>query len=242
MAWPTVATVVSRTARQLGLVAANITDPFTSTDPNILQLLSLLQQLGDELLRDYAWSQHVKLGTLTITSGGSASFVLPTDFQRLIDQTQWNTTTRLPVVAGLTPQQWEQLRAVPASNTSWYKLRLFQGLLQITPAPTTNETIYYEYRSDYWVATTPGAAPASASIAAAANELWFDVRLLVAGLKLAFRRAKGLDTTSEQQAFDMAVASATGGDADAPVLDIAGPRNDVHIIDADNAPDTGYGS
>lgn len=240
MGWPTVAQVVSKAARQLGLVFSNIANPLASTDPNIQQLVALLQGLGEELARQHAWTQLERLGTLSVVSGGAASFALPTDFQRIIDQTQWNATQRMPTSSGLTPQQWEQLRAVPEATSNWYKLRIFGGVINITPAPQATETIYYEYRSAWWVAETSGAVPNTSEIVAFDDELWFDIQVLVTGLKLAFRREKGFNTTAEQAAFDAAVAAARGGDGDAPVLSLNGPTG-VHLIDDDNLPDEGYG-
>jgi hypothetical protein len=45
-AWDTVAEIVSDAAIELGLISAAISDPFASTDPNILQLIGLLKSGG----------------------------------------------------------------------------------------------------------------------------------------------------------------------------------------------------
>lgn len=75
----------------------------------------------------------------------------------------------------------------------------------------------------------------------ASDKLHFDRRLLVAGLKLAFKDAKGFDMTSAQTAFDAALARASGGDGAAPAISL-NRRTGFRLINGANIPDTGYGS
>lgn len=295
MAWPTPAQVVSAAALELGLVGATISNPFASTDKNVLQLNALLQKLGQDLARQHPWSQLQTQGSIT-TASGVASYPLPSGFLRLIDQTAWNRTEQLPMPS-TGPQGWQQLKARTAGGLVNKVLRIYGGAIHLYETPTAAESIYFEYQTRFWVrdtiaawATTtayveenlvrnsegyvyecsqagtsgaPGpfgpnnvandgtvdwtylypsvdAAPPTAETSDTASDyLFFDYRLLVDGLKLSFRRHKGLDTTTEQQAYDASLASALGGDGVAPVLSLNAPRS--ALIGPGNAPEGGYG-
>ena len=89
----------------------------------------------------------------------------------------------------------------------------------------------------YSVQTLP---PNGESCDTATDLTCFDSQLLVAGLRLAFRKTKGFDTSMEQADFDAALAAARGGDGMAPVLRL-GPVGDVRLLDDRNLPPTGFG-
>lgn len=94
---------------------------------------------------------------------------------------------------------------------------------------------------DYSYPSVDAAPPTAETSDTSTDYLMFDLRALVSGLKLEFRRAKGLDTTSEQQAFDMALAAALGGNDMAPVLPLGG-RPRALLLGVANAPERGYGA
>lgn len=74
------------------------------------------------------------------------------------------------------------------------------------------------------------------------DALWFDVRVLVAGLKLAFKEAKGFDTASTLAEYMDAIAAAGGGDGMSPVLSLTPRGGSIRLLDGLNLPDTGYGA
>lgn len=298
MAWPTPAQVVSAAALELGLVGADIANPFASTDKNVLQMNALLQKLGQDLARAHPWGQLQTQGSIT-TIASVPSYALPSGFLRFIDQTSWNRTNQLPMT--LTgPQGWQQLKARTAGGLINKVMRVFGGAIHLYETPTAAESIYFEFQSRFWVrdaivawanntiytdtlvrlstnlavyectqggtsAVSPADGPSGygagivdgtcewaflypSSEAApgtdettdtASDYLLFDYRLLVDGLKLYFRRAKGLDTSAEQQAYDASLAAALGGDGVAPVLSLNAPRS--ALIGPGNAPEGGYG-
>src|SRR5574343_329212 len=84
------------------------------------------------------------------------------------------------------------------------------------------------------------APPTAASSDTSTDYLYFDFRLLVDGLKLSFRRHKGLDTTAEQQAYDATLSAVLGGDGVAPVLSLNSGGGSA-LIGPGNAPEGGYG-
>ncbi len=241
MAWDTADNILNDAAVELGLYSVDLADPFGSLDANVILLRRLLKGLGQDMARDYAWTHLQKEATLT-TAASTASYALPSDFGRVIDQTHWNRTQQMPLAGPANAQQWQFLKAVSASGVLYKIFRTYGDLVYIYPTPTATESIRYEYVSRYWVKPSGQASPTTEAPTAATDALWLDRRLLVAGVKLYFRRARGFDTTAEQTEFDAAVRRAQGGDGAAPVLSLNGGGSGVPLLGAGNAPATGYGS
>jgi hypothetical protein len=236
----TVAAVISRAARELGLVSADITDPFASTDANVLQLCTLLGSLGARLARQRSWTQLQREYTFQ-TVAATADYNLPTDFKRFLNQSEWNRDTSLPVGTVAGAREWQALKG-SLTGAVFQVQRLSGGQLHLYPTPSAAEDIYFEYQSRYWVSATASSTVLAKEFPTVNSDvLWFDFLMLVDGLKLAFRAAKGLDVTLELQQFNEMVSAAQGNDGLAPVLSLNGAPG-LHLIDETNAPDTGLGS
>jgi hypothetical protein len=236
----TASVIISRAARALGLVSADITNPYASTDANVLLLTTLLQDLGEELVRDHPWSQLQKEGDVT-TANGTASYALETDFQRMLSSTLWNRTLSTPIPGSLTPQQWQAEKA--RASTGVYKVvRIKQDLIYLHPTPTAIESLYYEYISSWWVMPSGQTTPTTDSPTAGTDTLWFDPLLLVRGLKLKFREKIGADTTAYAADFNAALDAAKSQDGLSPKLSIGGTGAGERFLGDGNAPETGFGS
>lgn len=242
MAWDTAANILNDAAVELGLYATDLADPYDSTDANVVQLRRLLKSVGQDLARDYVWSHLQKEHTFQ-TEDGVVGYDAPSDFLRLLDQTQWNRSEQERLEGPLSAQGWQYLKALSASGTSESWFRVFGTELRLYPTPSSAETVAFEYASSYWVQPTGQTTPTTDAPTDGTDTLWFDRRLLVCAVKLAFRRSKGFDTASVQEDFDRALSRAMGGDGAAPVLSlnhrgVFGQR----LIGPDNLPDTGMGS
>lgn len=104
-----------------------------------------------------------------------------------------------------------------------------------TAASITDGTAAWAYSYP----SVDAAPPTDETSDTASDYLFFDFRLLVDALKLAFKRAKGLDTTTSQQEYDASLSAALGGDGVAPVLSL-NPGGSA-LIGPGNAPEGGYG-
>lgn len=69
----------------------------------------------------------------------------------------------------------------------------------------------------------------------------FDPLLAMRGLKLAWLKAKGFDTTSAQDDFDATLESVIGADANAPVLSLSRGLSIEPLIGDQSVPITGFG-
>lgn len=242
MAWDTADNIINDAAVELALLSSNLADPFDSTDQNIVLLCRLMKGLGQDLLRDFPWSHLQKTHTFS-TSNGTAAYALPADYDRNIDLTYWNRTATLPLAGPVSGPSWQWLKAHTSTGTAYKIFRIFNDELNLHPTPTATETIAFEYISRYWVKETGQSAPNTEIADDGADTLYFDRRLLVAGLKLYFLRARGFDSSAAQLEYEDALARAQGKDGAAPVLNLNGfSVYPDRLLNASNFPDTGYGS
>lgn len=242
LGFDTATTVINDAAKELGLISATVSDPFASTDPNMVQLCALLKSAGQEILREHDWSQSIKEYTFT-TVAGDYQYDLPADFMRMLDQSGWNRSTSWPLGGPLSPQVWQYFAASSAGPTITVHFRIQQREIRLYPTTTmpADYTIAFEYMSRYWVQASGQSSGNKEAPTASTDTLLYDRLLLVRALKLAFLKAKGFDTTSAQGDYDRTLR-AVMGDEPAPILRLDGGGGGVHLLDLANVPDTGYGS
>ena len=235
----TVSNVISDAAAELGL--GTVTDAFASTDPNVVQLRSLLKSVGRRLTKQRQWRQLVKEHTFTTTTDED-TYTLPADFVSMLEQSGWNRTQQLSL-APVDAQGWQYLKATDAGTVLTALFRPRALTLQLWPAsPPAGETIAFEYVSRYWVADgeTPTVGTRDA-FEANTDVLLFDVGLLVPALKLAFQQAKGFDSSAAENEYRMALVLEESADSSgAPKLSLS-RSSDFRLVDGANAPQGGYG-
>jgi hypothetical protein len=245
MGWPTAGEVVSDASVEIGL--SPIADPFSSNDPNVVQLCQLLKSLGRDLINQRNWSYLRKEYGFT-TVQGQSYYPLPPDFRRMIDQTWWNRTNRLPVGGPLSPQEWQYLRARLVGVVFNVLFRPDAGQIQLYPVGTTpgGQDIYFEYESKFWVSSAATPTVLGYDAPTTSDQLvWFDPLLLTRGLKYKMLQAKGFDTSAAAQDYFSTLESIKGSDSPAPVVSATrdGTRGVVDpLIGSQSVPITGYGS
>lgn len=213
--YDTVANIVSDAAVELGL--GSVSNVFTSTDPNVVQLRGLLRSEGRQLVLDNDWIK-VKLEH-TFTTTNKSSYDLPADFSRMVGQSGWNRTSQRPL-APVTPQQWQRLKARDSSTVFAALFRPGATTLELWPQPPTpGETVAFEYLSRYWLSTSSTTDPSKDAPTANADVVHIDGLLMTRALKFAFLRAKGFDSTAAQADFELTFASVrSAAAAAAPTL------------------------
>lgn len=257
--YPTAGSVINDAARDLGL--GTVADPFASTDANFQQLVGLLTNLGQSLAREHTFRQLIVYVTLTKSGGvwtvlsgftanspGVDDLLVPPDFVGLLDQSSWNQSTRLPIGGPLTPQLWEYRKSSPVGSI-FAEFRTETNVLRFLPTPLGDYTIVLEYKSRAWVSpaaqgvglgNTLGPNGADAPVAFG-DIVLFDRLLALAGLKLYWKRERGLDTGAAEAEFERELSNSTQNQSSARVLGMTGPKANPHLIDIMNLPDTGFG-
>ncbi len=166
-------------------------------------------------------------------------YPFPSDFDRLIDRTDWDKSQHWEMLGPETAQQWEWLKSGFISTGPRVRFRVLGNLFQIWPAIGASHVLGFEYVSKAWAATS--LAVAANSFTADTDTCIFNDRLMVLFLKLKYFEIKGFDTTALMRDFVAELDLAKSHDAGSPTLSM-NPRINTILIGFENIPDAGYGS
>jgi len=233
--------IINQVAVEVGLDAE--ADPYSSEDKNMIKLQYLLNTAGTELVMLYPWAILRK--EATITTDGSESYALPSDFSYKIDQTDWNRTADLPMAGPLSAQDWSFILGRGLSADTFYaSFRLMENEVYILPTSVASGTdIRYEYLSRNWVSTNSTTiAPALDEISVGTNAPLFEPLIIQRYLKVKWYESIGADSTKAQADFDQAFMFWAGKDKGGKILSLARRGNNYPYLDAyRNTPDTNFG-
>lgn len=226
--------ICSDAAAELGL--GELSTVYANTNANVVQLRNLLKSVGRKLAMRREWPALNKEHAFD-TVNGTASYDLPIDFSRMVDQTQWNrdqTRSLRPIGA----QRWQQIQGNGITSTVALLFRPRSTTVELSPTPTAAEEIAFEYQSRYWLQSANAAEADKDAPTADTDTVLFDPSLMVAALKLAWLKAKGMDATAALSDYEEALQLAESTSvAAAPVLNLLGAGESVHLIDESNVPE-----
>jgi len=174
--------------------------------------------------------------TFTLTK---VKYAMPTDYDRIIDGTQWDKSKHWKMLGPETAQQWEWLISGYISTGPRIRFRIFGGYFQIWPAIGSTNTLGFEYISNAWASDVSGTAKSSLTVDT--DTCIFPDRLMVLGLKLKYFSIKGFDTTDIRRDYEAELSISKSNDAGSPTLSMA-PRASSVLIGWENLPDSNYGT
>lgn len=235
MAYWTAIQVLNQVAGELGLPqVATITG---LTDVQSVQLLSLLNSAGNELLMYYPWEQLTEEYTFN-TVDGQADYDLPTDYKYFTDQTQWDRTNHWPLLGPKSPQEWAWLKGSLVASLPRMRFRVQDNKFKLFPTPGSSSfEMAMEYvRCNWIVSAIPAPDTPTAMIAADADVLQYDPWLLIKFVKFKFYELKGFNTTGVNADFMRVFNSLTGKDTGAKILSLS-PQIQSQYIGPWSVPD-----
>lgn len=233
----TVQDTVNRVLARLGLPLA--TSVFDSADGNVKQLISIANDVGQELLTESQW-QFLNRDHQITTVPGQTEYPLPTDFDRYVSDAQWNLSTRLPMLGSIGDAQWAELKARQLGGLTIALLfRVDQGKLVLYASPSEAQVISLPYVGRGWVSAVDGSF--QDSVESNDDLILYDSRLFRAKLLLEWQTSKGFDTTAAERRYLSLLGAAKNGDSPAQTLSIV-PGGAVPLLGPLNIPETGYGS
>jgi len=166
-----------------------------NNDPQIIQLLALVNRLGRDLSRQYEW-QRLNTEHSFTTVQGQTQYALPSDWLRQIPQTEWDRTSQWPLIGPATTQEWQIYKSVIISDGPNLRFRIADNFLEVDP-PTGDLNLSFYYISKNWI--DAGGGVTRYTYAADTDRAIFDDSLMVTGLKVQWKASKGLDAS-----FDLA--------------------------------------
>lgn len=144
-------------------------------------------------------------------------YALPSDWLRQVAQTEWDRTNRWPLSGPKSSQEWQSFKSGIVYAGPRLRFRFNGGKLQINPIPSQSGTLAYEYISGNWVVAVDNVTTKPAFTADTDNHYYED-SLMVAGIKLQWLKAKGLDYGYAQDEFSRLLDSVKAQDKSAPTL------------------------
>lgn len=136
-----------------------------STDGNNILLLSMIEKAAQDLQGMHAWPELVKEHTFTLATD-TAAYALPTDLDRILTESLWNRTQKVPLQGPLDPVEWQQYKSGLVTSLASQRFRIKgwatnQFFIDSTPSSTENGQICaFEYisstviRPKTWTAST----------------------------------------------------------------------------------------
>jgi len=215
--------VLTQVAGELGLPA-----PPTITgiqDVQSIQLLSLLNSAGNELMLYYPWEQFTKEWEF-YTEIDKSEYELPSDYNYFKDQTQWDRTNHWPLLGPKSAQEWAWLKGSLVAPLPRLRFRIADNLFKIYPTPNTSFSptpafkLAMEYVQKYWILQDDGVTPAD-MIHQDGDSLRYNPWLLVKFVKFKFYELKGFSTAGVNGDFMRVFNSLTGKDTGAEKLSLA---------------------
>jgi len=230
--------IINAACHELGLPTVALNS--ATGDTLGTQSLALLNALGDELVRVHDWQFLEK--TMTFVGDGVVDkFPMPDDFGRQVNQTQWATKDKRPLMGPDSPQVWSWSQYGIVSVGLYYRYRILGNQYTVFPIPANLAEFALYYISKNWVLDQDPPETFKSAITKSGDIPLFDSRLLITGLKVKLWAQKGFDTTVLQAEFDYMLAAVKAQNQGARVINLSGDCRHLYINWA-NIPDSGYGS
>ncbi len=222
-----VLTCVQAACRRLGLNVPNAV--VTSSDPQIIQMMAIMNEEGEELTERYPWQvlqTEATFTTVATESQGAISTLAP-GLKYVTNDTMWNRSQTRPVYGSLNPQGWQ---AKKASNVTgpYGEYRIRGDTLRFIPAPAAGLTVAFEYLSKNWVSTSVGGT--AAAWTNDADTSFLDEQIMTMGLLWRFKQIKGFDYEEDFRKYERRVTNAMARDGTKQVLDAGGPHHGIGLI------------
>lgn len=233
MTTATTQAIVDAACNQLGLPTSSLTAGLITQIGT--QSLSLLNSLGDDLVRAHDW-QFLE-GTATFTGDGVTSeFDMPSDFGRIVNQTVWSSNNKLPMDGPLTAQAWGWVQFGIVSVGVFYRYRILGNKLAVFPTPAVGDEIKFYYIKKNWVLDSDGSTLKDASEGNSDVPL-FDRNLMIKGLKVRLWAQKGFDTTVLADEYNDILSAEKAQNQAAPAIRLSGASDNILIDPRRNVPD-----
>lgn len=194
----------------------------TSTDAQVLQLLALANSCGRQLMKRYEWQELTNYASF-VTGGsidvGTITGCFGAGFDRIINQTLWDTNTRLPI-GTRTIQQWQNDQAGAVAGPPYYYV-MFGNRVKIGPtAVASGHTITAYYISGNWCQSAAGVG--QSTFAADDDTTVIPQELFKLSLIWMWKKSKGLSYAEDMATAESQIETQIGGNRGASVLYLGG--------------------
>jgi len=203
------------------------------SDVQSVQLLSLLNSAGNELMLYYPWEQLTAEWVFP-TVNGQGDYDLPADYNYFTDATQWDRTNHWPLLGPKSPQEWAWLKGSLVAALPRQRYRIQNNKLKLWPTPAAPSfTLAMEYVVKDWVIS---GSTNTDMITQDGDVLRYEPWLLIKFVKFKFYELKGFSTTGVNADFMRVFNNLTGKDTGAKILSLS-PQVQSQYIGPWSVPD-----
>lgn len=218
--------IIQSACKRIGILSPNAA--VTATDQQIIQLVSLAEEEGQELATRYPWEalQVETTFTTVATQVQTTLAAITSGFDYIVNDTIWNRTLRRPVYGPKSQQDWQEAKANQI-NGPFNSFRIIADAINFYPNPVAGQTCAFEYQSRAWVTTTGGT---SDTWVTDTDTTKIDGQLIVLGVIWRWKAAKGLDYAEDYAKYERRVADAMARDGSKPKLDMGGGAVEIQPV------------
>ncbi len=209
------------------------------------QILALANEEGEELYEVGEWSELHRLHTLT-TVADQAEYDFPSDFGRMVRETEWDEADTTPLLGPVSPQEWRTIKSgLIGSGVVGRRYRIMRStsdtdlVVVLDPTPDSNsasESVTFEYISKNWCKSSTGTA--QSAWAADTDVPLLPDRLFRLGMIVRWKRSTGLEFGSELAEYNNVLSRSLGRTRPARNLSLSG-RGGTVLLGPRNVPETG---
>lgn len=204
-------TIIQNVARRTNLpIPTTVTDNSAQTT----QMLGLLNELGQDLVRRYRWqvcTRRVSFTAVNAESQGTLQTLFGTpSLDMIANGTVWDGNLRRPLVGPMDDSQYQNYKnLIPAGPIYQYRIQGDQFLVY-PPLPAGHQ-VNLVIRTKTWVVDQDGITTKEYFSADADTPL-LDDKLLTIGLRAAYKQEKGLAYAQDMAKFEEMAMTIAGRD------------------------------
>lgn len=218
-------TVVQQFCQRTGIPSPSAIT--SNQDQQILQIWGLCNETVEDIIDRWSWTDLTQEATFTTLTGRDQGAIATiagggAGYRRILNDTIYNRTLRLPLFGPLAAPDWQQRIAVTTTGP-FYQYRLRGGRLLFDPAGVAGQLCAFEYITDRCVQPTIG-TPTTAFMADT-DTFVLDEKLLLAGLRWKWKSEKGLDYSEDFRRYETIGNNMAGRDGTARTLSMNSGMN-----------------
>lgn len=214
-------TTIQRFCTRTGL-----TSPVTvygTTDPQIRQVLSLLEEEGSDLSKRGDWNEitvEATHTTLAQEDQGAITTIASNGFNYIKGGTIWDRDLRLPVYV-IDGANWQAAKAMNLTGPR-YQARIRGGKLICNPTPTAGHTWAFEYISNNWILGIDGTTYKQ-YFTLDTDTILLPESIVLMGLRWRWKKEKGLDYGEDFDTYEAQVTDALSRNGMKRTLNMGNP-------------------
>lgn len=186
-----------------------------SSDIDLLQMVEQANKANIQFRRFYPWRTLKK--TDTITMDGSLAYDLASDFDYLVPESAYKTTSGIPVDLPASDELWGWLGANSNVSGRTYIGQIIGGQL-VLAQEVTGDVITYDYISKHAVQATGGGSTKE-RFTADTDVFLLDEEVFLLGVEAHWSKAKGFDDAPQLMGeFKTAMRNWIGNDSGAKTI------------------------